>query len=75
MDRIVQGDQTLWARENTPEALAAAIDATTRLPSKTDALALHSRIAAKYGWPEVFGRLFEIYREVVRDFAQRHSKL
>ncbi len=75
MDRIVQGDQTLWARENTPEALAAAIDATTRLPSKTDALALHSRIAAKYGWPEVFGRLFEIYREVVRDFSQRHSKL
>lgn len=75
MDRIVQGDQTLWARENTPEALAAAIDATTRMPLKTDPLALHARVASQYGWPEVFGRLFEIYREVVRDFSRRHSKL
>jgi alpha-1,6-mannosyltransferase len=74
MDRIVQSDQTLWARENSAEALAAAIDETVRQPAKTDPLALHARVASQYGWPEVFGRLFEIYREVVRDFARRPPK-
>ena len=74
MDRIVHSDQSLWARENSAEALAAAIDETVRQPAKTDPLALHARVASQYGWPEVFGRLFEIYREVVRDFARRPPK-
>lgn len=63
MDRIIFGDQESWARENTPVALAAAIEELSRqdLPALGAAAA---QGAQHYAWPQVFARLFCIYREV-----------
>lgn len=71
MDRIVHSDQTLWARENSPAALARAIEETARQPHKTDPERLHRRVAAQYSWAQVFTRLFAIYREVAAEFLTR----
>ena len=70
MDRIIHNDQTLWARENTPAALAAAIADTADAGLKTDAAALHRRVAAQYSWEHVFTRLFALYREVVANYRR-----
>jgi alpha-1,6-mannosyltransferase len=75
MDRIICGDQTLWARENSSAALAAAIEATAREPFKTDTSSalLHQRVTAQYSWSEVFRHLFTIYADVIDDFARRRG--
>lgn len=70
MDRIIHNDQTLWARENTSSALAQAIVETARAGLKTDALALHRRVAGQYSWNQVFARLFDLYREVVSKYRR-----
>ncbi len=67
MDRIIQSDLAQWAATNTPGALAAAI---ARL-EKAEATDLHRRIAARYSWSQVFDRLFDLYREVIREFHTR----
>jgi alpha-1,6-mannosyltransferase len=67
MDRIIQTDLALWATANTPEALATAIAAHTN----RDSAHLHDRIAARYSWTQVFDRLFDLYRAVIRDYRAR----
>lgn len=71
MDRIIHNDQTLWARENTPSALAAAIADTAAAGLKADPTALHARVAAQYSWEQVFTRLFALYREVVAGYRRQ----
>lgn len=71
MDRIVHSSQTLWARENSAAALAAAIEETAREPLKTDPARLHERVAAQYSWEQVFTRLFAVYREVIAAYRPR----
>jgi alpha-1,6-mannosyltransferase len=71
MDRIILHEQGSWARQNTPEALAEAIEA-----SSTKKLAILGGAAAEvagqfYSWPRVFEQLFCIYREVCAQY--RHS--
>jgi alpha-1,6-mannosyltransferase len=68
MDRIIHSDQTLWARENTPAALAAAILETSRQPLKTDQTLLSRRVSAQYSWRQVFTRLFDLYRQVIEEY-------
>jgi len=68
MDRIIHSDQTHWARENSPEALASAILETSRQPLKTDQALLSRRVAAQYSWEQVFRRLFDLYRQVVAEY-------
>jgi alpha-1,6-mannosyltransferase len=71
MDRIVHSDQTLWARENTADALAVAVEETSREDlSKTGARASR-RVAAQYSWEQVFTRMFDLYREVVHNYSPR----
>jgi alpha-1,6-mannosyltransferase len=70
MDRIIQNDQTLWARENTPHALAEAIVDTARAGLKADPHALHGRVAAQYSWHQIFTRLFDLYHEVVVNYRR-----
>jgi len=70
MDGIIFHEQELWARENTPEALAEAIE---RLSA--DELqrlgAAASRLAEECcSWPRVFERLFCIYREVCANYKK-----
>ncbi len=70
MDRNICHDQTSWAQENSPEALAHAIeDFSAR---KLSAL---GKTAAKtteklYNWPRVFDELFCIYREVRANYRR-----
>ncbi len=67
MDRIIQSDLAQWSAANTPEALAAAVAGF----QETDAAHLHIGIAARYSWTQVFDGLFDLYREVVREFHTR----
>ena len=67
MDRIIQSDLAHWATANTPEALANAIAAHI----SEEVAYLHERIAARYSWTLVFDRLFDLYREVLRNY-RRH---
>ncbi len=68
MDRIIFHDQGDWARENTPEALADAIEELSgRKLSMLGGGA--SQLAGKlHAWPRVFERLFCIYREVCANY-------
>ena len=71
MDRIIHSDQTLWARENSASALATAIEEMSHENlSKTGARASR-RVAAQYSWTHVFTRMFDVYREVVQNYAPR----
>ena len=66
MDRIIHSDQTLWARQNSPAALAAAIVETSRADLKASNARVSALVAAQYSWSEVFTNLFALYREVIR---------
>ena len=64
MDNIICHDQDSWAIENSPDALANAIEECSDRK-----LAVLGRNAARiarslYSWPRVFEELFCIYREV-----------
>ena len=70
MDRIIFHEQGSWAEENSPEALAAAIEQFSE--SKLQRMGqMASRVAEKqYGWVRVFEHLFGIYREVIANFQR-----
>jgi alpha-1,6-mannosyltransferase len=70
MDRIIHNDQTLWAQENTPRALAEAIVEMSRVGLKTDPRALHRRVAAQYSWHQIFTQLFDLYHEVMANYRR-----
>jgi alpha-1,6-mannosyltransferase len=70
MDRIIFHEQESWASENSPEALANAIEklSSEKLQSMG---AVASRLAEeRYAWPRVFERLFCIYREVCANYTK-----
>jgi alpha-1,6-mannosyltransferase len=71
MDRIVHSDQTLWARENTAVALAAAIEKTSRQDLKHSGESVSRLVSAQYSWEQVFTRMFDLYREVIQSYAPR----
>jgi len=71
MDRIIHSDQTLWARENSPAALAAAIEETSREDLKVSGARVSHLIAAQYSWEQVFTRLFDLYAEVIHNYRPR----
>jgi len=70
MDRIVFHEQDTWAGENSPEALAAAIqESSTRLDGHVGREA--AQVAEeRYSWEKVFDQLFCIYREVCADYRR-----
>lgn len=70
MDRLIHTDQAVWADENTPASLAAAILAHAGDDFLHDPAALHARVAAQYSWEQVFARLFDMYREVVANYRR-----
>jgi alpha-1,6-mannosyltransferase len=70
MDRIIFHEQESWARENTPEALAEAIEELSmkKLPRLGGQA---SRVAEElHGWPRVFEQLFCIYREICANYKK-----
>jgi alpha-1,6-mannosyltransferase len=70
MDRIIFHEQKSWARENSPEALADAIERSSA--RKLSILGSGAAEAAGnlYSWPRVFEQLFCIYREVCANYRR-----
>ncbi len=68
MDRIVFTNQSHWARENTPAALADAIDQATRTDLRAAGLAASRAVRERYAWSTIFDRLFAIYRAVIAEY-------
>ena len=68
MDRIIFHEQESWARENTPEALADAIEQFTARDLKALGAGAARVAAERYAWPRVFEGLFCIYREVCANY-------
>jgi alpha-1,6-mannosyltransferase len=64
MDRIIFGGQEDWARENSPQALASAIERAAGGQLRETGLGAAHKVRDRYAWPVVFRRLFRIYEEV-----------
>jgi alpha-1,6-mannosyltransferase len=70
MDRIIFHEQESWAGDNTPEALATAMEEFSGRDVRSLG-ALAARVAAEqYAWPRIFEGLFCIYREVCAHYRQ-----
>ena len=70
MDRIIFHQQDTWARENTPEALATAIEETS-IRLLTNAGQAAAQVAGElYSWERVFEQLFCIYAEVCANYRR-----
>ena len=70
MDQIICHDQEPWARANSAEALADAIEGAS-----TKKLSILGESAARaaenlYSWPRVFEELFCIYRETCANYRR-----
>ncbi|MHA3772219.1 glycosyltransferase [Verrucomicrobiota bacterium sgz303538] len=68
MDRIIHFPQTHWADANTPEALATAISEMSRADLVSWGREAAATVAARYSWNSVFGRLFDLYREIIANY-------
>lgn len=74
MDRIIFHEQESWAQENTPEALAGAIEEFCRKDLKGLGAAAARVATERYSWPRVFEGLLCIYREVCAHYRQHQAK-
>ena len=70
MDRIIFHDQASWARENSPNALADAIEDVTTKPLESLRETALVAAAKSHAWPRVFERLFCIYRQVCANYKR-----
>ncbi len=70
MDRIIHFPQTHWADANTPEALAKAIAEMSRADLATWGKQAAEDVATRYSWDAVFGRLFDLYREIIANYQR-----
>jgi alpha-1,6-mannosyltransferase len=71
MDRIIFHEQEAWAQENTPEALAEAIEKFCGKDLKSLGAAAARVAVERYSWPRVFEGLLCIYREVCAHYRQQ----
>ncbi len=70
MDRIIFSQQTQWATENTPAALADAIEAKFTLDLKEAGRMASEAVRQKYSWKSVFERLFAVYDDVITGYSK-----
>jgi alpha-1,6-mannosyltransferase len=70
MDRIICHDQTSWAQENSPEALADAIEDCSTKKLSTMGKTAAGTTERLYSWASVFEELFCIYREVRANYRR-----
>ena len=70
MDRIIFSDQHLWAAENSPAALADAIESKFTLDLQAAGLKASTEARGRYSWSTVFARIFDIYSQVVDGFSR-----
>ena len=67
LDGIILHDQESWANNDSAAALAGAIEQFSRRDLRSLG-AISAKGAAEYSWPNVFERLFCIYREVCANY-------
>jgi alpha-1,6-mannosyltransferase len=71
LDQVIFHDQESWALENTPEALANAIEEFCRKDLRA-AGSIAARVAVeRYSWARVFEGVLCIYREVCANYRQQ----
>ena len=71
MDRIVFSGLEDWATENSPAALADAIERMAARDLRSMGRAAAALVAARYDWSVAFERIFAIYDELIA--ARRRS--
>lgn len=64
MDDVILHDQESWAQENSPAALAHAMEEMGGRTLSVVGSSAAAQVAARYAWPRVFARLFCVYQEV-----------
>jgi alpha-1,6-mannosyltransferase len=69
MDRIIFSNQSHWARENTPEALASAISDAAKTDLRAAGEAASRTVRERYSWRTIFDRLFAVYRQVIAEYS------
>jgi len=69
MDRIIFSDQKQWATENSPGALADAIEGKFTMDLRAAGLRASEEARGRYGWTTVFSRLMDIYSGVVARYS------
>jgi alpha-1,6-mannosyltransferase len=70
MDKVILHEQEGWARDNTPEALARAIERWSAKDLTTIGGAAAGRAQRQHAWPRVFSQLFCIYRDVCAKYRR-----
>ncbi len=70
MDRIIFHDQGSWARANTADALADAINQSVERKDEGLGQSAAHEAAERHAWPRVFERLFSVYREVCANYRR-----
>jgi len=73
MDRIVFSNQECWAGENTPLALAEAIQKVCAQDLEVIGNEVSQRVRERYSWDATFDRLFAIYEEVIAEVKKMAS--
>jgi len=71
MDRIVCHEQSFWARENSPAALAAAIESAFARDLPALGAGARAGVVARFEWRQVLARLFDVYGEVIAESRRR----
>lgn len=69
MDRIIFSDQKQWATENTPAALADAIEGKFTIDLRAAGLRASEEARGRYSWKTVFSRLMDVYSDVVGRYS------
>ena len=69
MDRIIFSDQKQWASENTPAALAEAIEGKFTIDLRAAGLRASEEARGRYSWKTVFSRLMDVYSDVVGRYS------
>lgn len=69
MDRIIFSNQSHWARENTPEALASAISDAAKTDLRAAGDAASRTVRERYSWRTIFDRLFAVYRQAIAEYS------
>jgi alpha-1,6-mannosyltransferase len=69
MDRIIFSDQKQWATENSPAALAEAIDGKFTIDLRAAGLRASEEARGRYSWRIVFSRLMDVYSDVVARYS------
>jgi len=74
MDDLIFHDQRNWATENRAESLADAIERMSESDLRKLGAGAARTAERLHAWPQVFERLFCIYREVCANYKGQPAK-